>query len=50
MYLAVLIYSPITAAFAVLGASLGTLTGRVSAMTFSILVIVSSFLRVSLWL
>jgi hypothetical protein len=49
MYLAVLIYSPIMAAFAVLGATLGTLTGRVSAMPFSILVTVSSSLRVSEW-
>jgi Flp pilus assembly protein TadB len=48
MYLAVLIYSPIMAAFAVLGATLGTLTGRISTMPFSILVIVSSFLRVSM--
>jgi hypothetical protein len=49
MYLAVLIYSPIMAAFAVLGATLGTLTGRVSAMTLSILVVVSSFLIVIVW-
>jgi len=30
MYLAVLIYSPMMAAFAVLGATVGTLTGKVS--------------------
>lgn len=49
IYLAVLIYSPIMAAFAVLGATLGTLTGRVSAMPFLFLVIISSFFRVSVW-
>jgi hypothetical protein len=32
IYLAVLIYSPIVTAFAVLGATIGTLTGRLSAM------------------
>jgi hypothetical protein len=35
------------AAFAILGATIGTLTGRVSAMPFSILIFVSTFLRVS---
>ena len=32
IYLAVLIYSPIMTAFAVLGATIGTLTGRLSVM------------------
>jgi len=32
IYLAVLIYSPIMTAFAVLGATIGTFTGRLSAM------------------
>jgi len=44
IYLAVLIYSPIMTAFAVLGATIGTLTGRLSAMPFLVpfLIILSS--------
>jgi hypothetical protein len=48
MYLAVLIYSPIMAAFAVLGATIGTLTGRVSVMPVSVLVTVSPFISMRL--
>jgi hypothetical protein len=44
IYLAVLIYSPIMTAFAVLGAIIGTLTGTLSAMSSLIpfLIILSS--------
>lgn len=39
-YLAVLIYSPIMTAFAVLGATIGTLTGGLSAMPSLVLFLI----------